>query len=91
MVIPRCCPGNSSASALDANTTALAEIVLSDPASMPKAGDREESRRMTTKNNMTRGCSSSLWLLGLSLSISRDGVGIGMVVGSDPQEGLEAM
>ena len=49
MVVPRCCPEASSE--LDANTTALVEIVLLDSASRPKSGAGAGSRsRMTTKN-----------------------------------------
>ena len=56
MVITRCCPDTSSALALADKTTALAEIILSDPESKEKAGAGEgPRRRRTTKNMMTGG------------------------------------
>ena len=89
MVVPRCCLEASFAS--DANTTALAEILLSDPSSREKSGAVSGSRmRITTKNKKTGSC-SSLPRLVQSLHVFRDDRVIGMVIGSDYREGSEKM
>ena len=77
-------------SALDENTTALEEIILSDLASRAKAGAEVGSRRRTM-NNMTTGGQSSIRRLGLSVRMFRDGDGISMVIRSYIWEGSEAM
>ena len=90
-VVPICFPDTSSASASAANTTALVESVLSDTASRAKVGAGAGPRRRRTKKNITTGGRYSLRRLGLSLRIFVDSSGIGIVIGSDRQEGPEAM
>ena len=59
-VVPRGCLEVSSASALDVKMTALADIILSYPASKVKLGSRAGSKRRTTTNNMTAGGGGAL-------------------------------
>ena len=58
LVVPRCCPESSSA--LDINTTSLAEIILLDLTSREKYGSGAGSRIRTRTKNMTVGGQYSL-------------------------------
>ena len=92
MVVPWCFPEASSAPASSAKTTESAEIVLSDPALRAKSeADVGWSRRKPTKKIMTWGGHYGILRLGRSIHVFGDGDGIGMVIGSDFQEGSEAM
>ena len=92
LVVLRYCSDTSPAlaSASAENTMALAEIFLSDTASRAKAGDGAGSRRRRMKKSITTGGRSSIQRLGIYLCIFGDGGRIGIVIGIDRQEGLEA-
>ena len=79
------------ASSLDVKATSLADTVLLDLSSKSKYwSEVGYSRKMMAKNMMAGG-HSILRQLSQSLSIFKDGVRIGMLIGSDCWGGSEEM